>query len=370
MHYKIKLLPPDFCPEVQKLFNREVVSTCSDPEIALQKFQASLKKYLPQHSLLGLNSGTAALHLGLQLLGVKRGDQVLCPTFTFAATVNAILYLQANPVFIDSEEQSWNMDPALLELAITEGLKKGKRPAAILLVHSYGTPAQIDAILKVSQTYKIPILEDAAPAFGAYFQGQMVGTFGEFGAFSFNYNKILTTAGGGLLIGRDEASISQANHLANQARKQAPFYLHDTMGYNYRMSGLAASLGFVQLSFLSQKLDRKKQLFTIYKRELQECAGIRFQDFPKETEPNYWLTSFLLNSKEAKEKAFNTLQSAGIECRMLWNPMHLQPAFRKYTSFLSGVAEDLFNRGLSLPSAVSLTDSEQEEVINQVKISL
>ena len=274
------------------------------------------------------------------------------------------------PVFIDSEEQSWNMDPILLEAAISEGIRKGKKPAVVLLVHSYGTPAKVDIIRKIAQSYQIPILEDAAPAFGAYYQDQMVGTFGEFGAFSFNYNKIITTAGGGLLISKDEAWIRQANHLANQARQQAPFYVHDYVGYNYRMSGLAASLGFVQLSYLPQKLERKQQIFYTYKMELQDYSGISFQELPKEIKPNYWLTSFLLQSKEAKEKAFYTLQRSGVECRMLWNPMHLQPAFRKYSSFISGVAEDLFQRGLSLPSAVSLTDSEQEKVIRQLQASL
>ena len=259
---------------------------------------------------------------------------------------------------------------ALTVAAITEGIRNGKKPAAVLLVHSYGTPAKVEHIVNIADAFNIPLLEDAAPAFGARYQDQMVGTFGNFGAFSFNYNKIITTAGGGMLISKEEELIRQANHLANQARQHAPYYFHDEVGYNYRMSGLAASLGLVQLPFFHQKLARKKQLFLTYKNELDGFSGISFQDLPGEIKPNYWLTSFLMQSKEAKERAYQSLNAAGIECRMLWNPMHLQPAFRQYPGFLNGVSERLFDRGLSLPSAVSLTESEQEEVICQLKASL
>ena len=370
MQHKIKLLPPDIGPEVQSLFSAELQDSIKEPDKALQNFQLTIQKFFPQHSLVGLSSGTAAIHLGLRILGVKKGDLVLCSTFTFAATVNAILYLEAIPVLIDSEEQTWNMDPNLLEAAIADRIKSGKKPAVVLLVHSYGTPAKVEPIVKIADAYNIPLLEDAAPALGARYQNQMVGTFGNCGAFSFNYNKIITTAGGGMLISKEEELIRQANHLANQARQHAPYYIHDEVGYNYRMSGLAASLGLAQLSFFHQKLARKKQLFLTYKKELDGFSGISFQDLSGEIKPNYWLTSFLVQSKEAKEKAYHSLQAAGIECRMLWNPMHLQPAFRQYPCFLNGVSERLFERGLSLPSAVSLTDTEQEEVINKLKASL
>ncbi len=367
MQYRIKLLPPDIDSAVQKDFVRDLSATNMEPDGAINAFHTAAGKFFPDHTVLGVSSGTAALHLALQVSGVKENDDVLCPGFTFAATVNAILYLKAQPVFIDSEKDTWNMDPALLEAAILEGIKKGRKPAAVLLVHSYGTPAKVEAIQEIAERYKIPLVEDAAPAFGAYYNGKMAGTFGDCGAFSFNYNKIITTAGGGLLISKNEELIQRANYLANQARAQAPFYLHHSMGYNYRISGLAATLGTVQLPRLQQKLLRKKQIHSKYREELDGYRGIKFQDLPEAVQPNYWLTSFLLEGEYAKEKVFQGLRNAGIECRMLWNPMHLQPAFRHFSSFLNGVSEGLFKAGISLPCSVSLKDHEQEEVISCLK---
>lgn len=367
MAQRIRLLPPDIEPAVLAAFSQELASAATAPERQLADFHSALAPYFPQHSLLGLSSGTAALHLGLRLLGVQRGDYVLCPTFTFAATVNAILYQEAVPVFVDSETMSWNMDPLLLEKALEDIQRQGKKPAAIMVVHAYGTPAKINEIQALASHYQIPLLEDAAPALGAYYHGQMVGTFGVLGAFSFNYNKIITTAGGGLLLSKDEEIIRQAGYLGNQARAQAPFYLHETFGYNYRMSGLAAQLGKAQLGLLSEKLAIKKRIFSTYKQELEGEKGIEIQSLPAGMRPNYWLSSFLLKEEKDKLRAYEHLHAAGIECRMLWHPLHLQPAYRHFPAYLNGMAEMLFQRGLSLPSACSLTQEEQQEVIDQLK---
>lgn len=365
--FRIPLLPPDIEPAVLSSFTRELHADAASPDRQQAGFHKALKPLFPDHALLALSSGTAALHLGLRLLGVGEGDYVLCPTFTFAATVNAILYQHASPVFIDSEELSWNMSPELLQQAITSLRRQDKKIAAIIVVHAYGTPASMDAITEIAGEYKIPILEDAAPALGAFYGERMAGTIGELGAYSFNYNKVITTAGGGLLVSREEELIRQADYLANQARAQAPYYFHETWGYNYRMSGMAAQLGTIQLGLLQEKLHRKKEIFSIYRHQLEGCAGIRFQELPAMMKPNYWLSSFLMKDEAGKLEAYRQLQAAAIECRMLWRPLHLQPAYRDFPAYLNGVSEMLFSKGLSLPSACSLSEDEQAEVIARLK---
>lgn len=365
--FRIRLLPPDIEPAVLSSFGRELHAGATAPDRQLAGFHAALKPLFPDHSLLAVSSGTAALHLGLRLLGVGEGDYVLCPTFTFAATVNAILYQHARPVFVDSEAESWNMSPELLQQAIEDLQRQGKKVAAIIVVHAYGTPASMDAITEIAGACHIPLLEDAAPALGTFYGEQMAGTFGKFGAYSFNYNKIITTAGGGLLLSRKEELIRQADYLANQARAQAPYYLHETWGYNYRMSGLAAQLGTAQLGLLQEKLRRKKEIFNMYRQQLEGYAGIRFQELPAIMRPNYWLSSFLMKDEASKLEAYRQLQAAGIECRMLWRPLHLQPAYRDFPAYLNGISEMLFSKGLSLPSACSLSEDEQAEVIARLK---
>ncbi len=364
--YKIHLLPPDINKEVREAFGAELATKNLSPQEAQLIFHQAVQPYFPHHQIVGLNSCTAALHLALKLLGAGGGDLVLCPTFTFAASVNPILYQQAIPVFIDSEKESWNMDPELVEEALVVAKRQGKRVAAIMVVHAYGTPAKLDELKKIAASYEVPLLEDAAAAFGTFYKGEMVGTTGDFGAYSFNYNKILTTAGGGLLISRDASLIRQADYLANQARAQAPYYHHEEVGYNYRMNGMAARLGAVQLVHFHAKPGRKKAIFERYKRALEGVGGIVFQEFPKEVSPNYWLTSFLLEKKTARDKVIQRLRQEGIESRMLWRPMHFQPAYRAFPVYNRGIAENLFERGLSLPSSVSLSEGEQQEVIKQV----
>lgn len=365
--FRIKLLPPDIAPAVLNSFAHALAATATAPDQQLAAFHGSFNPYFPEHSLLGLSSGTAALHLALRLLGIGQDDYVICPSFTFSATVNAILYQQATPVFIDSEAQSWNMDPLLLEEALEDMGKKGRKPGAIIVVHAYGTPAKIAEIQALASHYQIPLIEDAAPALGAAYQGQMLGTFGLLGAFSFNYNKIITTAGGGLLLSKEETLIRQADYLANQARTEAPFYLHETWGYNYKMSGLAAQLGKVQAGLLEEKIASKKEIFNTYRQGLEGTAGIEFQDLAAEMSPNYWLSSFLMKSEKDKLKAYKHLHAAGIEGRMLWRPLHLQPAYGHFPGYLNGVAKMLFQRGLSLPSACSLSQEEQTTVIDRLK---
>lgn len=365
--FRIPLLPPDIEPAVLTAYAHQIQVNATNPNQQLAGFHAALKPLFPNHSLLAVTSGTAALHLGLRLLGVGPGDYVLCPTFTFAATVNAILYQHAIPVFIDSELVSWNMAPDLLEQAIEKIRQEGKKVAALVVVHAYGVPANMEAIMAIAQSSRIPLLEDAAPALGTYYDNQMVGTFGRLGVFSFNYNKVITTAGGGLLVGREEALIREADYLANQARAQAPNYLHETAGYNYRISGLAAQLGTIQLGLLEEKLRRKKEIFSLYRQELEGFKGITFQDLPAIMKPNYWLSSLLMVDEASKLEAYRQLHARGIECRMLWRPLHLQPAYRHCPAFLNGQSEALFSRGLSLPSACPLREEEQAAVIEALK---
>lgn len=367
MPARIPLLAPDIPAEVWQKRTSSPETLFSNPDSSLEAFHKAAAPFFPERQVLGVNSATSGLHLALRLCGVKPQDYVLCPTFTFAATVNAILYQQARPVFIDSESESWNMDPMLLEQALSDLKQKRKKAAAIVLVHAYGTPARIQEIKDLASTYKVPLVEDAAPALGSLCNGKMVGTFGRFGIFSFNYNKIATTAGGGLLVSENMADMEEAKLLANQARVQAPFYLHETYGYNYRMNGLAAELGSLQLPLLEQKLLRKKEIFTIYKEALDGMAGIQFPQAGDGVQPNYWLSSCLLPDEEAKLSLYRQLNAAGIESRMLWRPMHLQPAYRQFAVYENGVAEGLFNKGISLPSSHSLKEEQQAEVVGLIK---
>lgn len=367
MQYRIPLLPPDIPEKVQESLRTELASADLSPQASQARFHQAVQPFFPGHAVLGLSSCTAALHLGLRLLGVKPGEPVLCPTFTFAATVNAILYQQGVPVFIDSEEESWNMDPELVGQALADYRRREKRVAAIVVVHAYGTPAKMEALQELARTYRVPLLEDAAAAFGARYKGAMAGTLGDAGAYSFNYNKLITTAGGGLLISKDSSLIQQADFLANQARAQAPFYHHEELGYNYRMNGLAAQLGAVQLAHFPEKLERKKAIFQVYGNLLEGLGGLSFQELPEDICPNYWLTSFLLPQESLKEKVFKFLQQQGIECRMLWRPMHYQPAYKEFEVYNKGCAERLFRQGLSLPSSVALSEGQQQEVVDQLR---
>ena len=316
-----------------------------------------------------LSSGTASLHLALILLGVKKGDKVLCSSFTFSASANPIAYVGADPVFIDSERDSWNMCPVLLEQAIKECISEGEKPKAIMLVHLYGMPAKMDEIMRIANQYNIPVIEDAAEALGSTYKNQPLGTFGKFGVYSFNGNKIITTSGGGALICEDKSLIEKATFLATQARDDKPHYEHSEIGYNYRMSNVCAGIGLGQLEVLEERVAQKRAIKSFYKEELSSIKEISFLGENQGNFSNFWLTTILLseNSTIDREQLRLHLEKDNIESRPLWKPMHLQPVFKDCKAYVNGVSEDLFNRGLCLPSGTNMSSEDLKRVVNKIK---
>lgn len=349
---------------VQKAIEDNWVSTTGPNIIG---FEHDISQHTNARHAVALNSGTAALHLALQLVGVKAGDEVLCATFTFVATANPILYLGAIPVFIDSEPDTWNMCPELLIQAIEERIRKGKKPACILLVHLYGMPARVREIMDVAEQYEIPLVEDAAEALGSRYSGHQVGTFGKVGVFSFSGNKIITTSGGGALITTEEGLAKQAVYLATQAKENAPHYQHSQMGYNYRMSNVSAGIGRGQIEVLETRVKQRRDIFNFYKNHLQEIEGISFLTEPKECFSNRWLTTLLLPETITPEVVRQALEEQNIESRPLWKPMHLQPLFKDCAYYGQGVSDSLFTHGLCLPSSSSLSEDELYKVVKQLK---
>jgi dTDP-4-amino-4,6-dideoxygalactose transaminase len=312
-----------------------------------------------------LSSGTAAIHLGLIMLGVGPGDEVLCQSMTFSATANPILYLGAIPVFVDSEETTWNMCPVLLEQAINDRISKGRKPKAIIPVHLYGMPADMAAIMAIAKKYDIPVLEDAAEALGSSIDGQMCGTFGHIAALSFNGNKIITTSGGGALVSPDPALAAKARFLATQARDEAPHYQHSQVGYNYRMSNISAGIGRGQMQVLPLRVQQRRAIFDGYVTMLGNTPGVSFLYEPQGYVSNRWLTTILIDpsvckmDREALRLAFD---KENIESRPLWKPMHKQPIFSQYPFYGNGVSEKFFNNGLCLPSGSNLGEDEINRV--------
>lgn len=335
----------------------------------IQKFEKNLSDLSNGYSVAALSSGTAAIHLALILAGVLEGDDVLCSSFTFSASANPVKYLGANPVFIDSEIESWNMCPELLEQAIIDCIALGKKPKAIIIVHLYGMPAKMNDIQQLSIKYDIPLIEDAAEALGSTYEDQPLGTFGLFGIYSFNGNKIITTSGGGALVCKDDKLIEEAKFLATQARDEKPHYEHSKVGYNYRMSNVCAGIGVGQLEVLSDRVIRKRELFQYYKKSLSFIEDITFLEETKGNFSNYWLTTILLseNSTIDREQLRLHLEEDNIEARPLWKPMHLQPVFSDCRYYANGVSEDLFNRGLCLPSGTNMTKEDLERVVIKIK---
>lgn len=339
------------------------------PEI--DEFENGLEHYVGENKHVAVvTTGTAAIHLALILAGVSKGDEVLCQSFTFSATVNPIVYQGAIPVFIDSESETWNMCPHLLEEAIKDRIAKGKKPKAILAVHLYGMPYNIERIHQLSTKYKIPVIEDAASALGSEVNHQKCGSFGDYGILSFNGNKIITTSGGGALITSSPAQKEKAIFLATQARDQAPHYQYSSIGYNYRMSNVLAGIGRGQLEVLQERVTARRANFEFYKKELASFPDIEFLDEPKGYTSNRWLTCILTPSFEIREKIRIHLETATIESRPLWKPMHQQPIFKEYPANLNGTAADLFERGLCLPSGSNLSKDDLERVVNGIKESL
>ncbi len=317
-----------------------------------------------------VSSGTAALHLALNLIGVEAGDEVFCSTFTFIASASPITYLGATPVFVDSDRISWNMDPNLLEMALAKRDKLGKLPKAVVLVHLYGQSADIEPITQICDRYGVPLIEDAAEALGATYKSTAPGTWGQAGIFSFNGNKIITTSGGGMLVSDDEDLISKAKFLATQARDPQPHYEHTEIGFNYRLSNICAGIGRGQLLVLQDRVAARRRNFDIYRQGLGDLPGVEFMpeaDFGTSTR---WLSclTFDPNVKDInREQIRLQLLEQQIETRPLWKPMHLQPVFANCECINNGVAEDLFQKGLCLPSGSNLTDNDLERVISEIR---
>ena len=331
-------------------------------------FENRLADFIGEKSkVVALNSGTAAIHLGLQLLGVQNGDEVLCQSLTFVASVNPILYLGATPVFVGSEKETWNMCPDALEKAILNRLENGIQPKAILLVHLYGMPAKMDEIVTLSRKYNIPILEDAAEALGSTYHGKPCGTFGDFGVLSFNGNKIITTSGGGGLICQSETAKEKAIFLATQAKEDAIHYEHKHIGYNYRMSNISASIGLGQLEVLSKHIQLRRQNHAFYQQLFDTLSEVTLhQESNENFISNHWLNVIQLASFEQREALRLHLENNNIESRPVWKPMHLQPLFQDNLYFGDDLETELFNIGLCLPSGSSLS----AEDLNRIKTAL
>lgn len=397
--------------DVKKDFDDEdypqsIMAHCDDPE---QLWLESLPG-LQDKKVVALCSGTAAIHLALIALGVKAGDEVMCQSFTFCASSHPVTYLGAVPVFVDSERETWNMDPELLDRAIQDRITKtGRKPKAIIVVYLYGMPAKIREIMDVAAKYDIPVLEDAAEGLGSRYEGQVVGTFGRFGALSFNGNKMITTSGGGALICSDDAMKQRIMFYATQAREAFPYYQHEEIGYNYRLSNVCAGIGRGQMTVLDEHIAHHRRVARLYEAAFSKIDGITFHGNPDgECDSNFWLNTILL-SPELKikgqaqtytqavegavggaagvvhatgqihtdcEPATNVealriaLDKVGIESRPLWKPMHKQPVYQTSPAYVNGVSEELFSRGLCLPSGPCVSESEVERIVAEIKAAL
>lgn len=337
----------------------------------VDEFERRLEGYLGCGKVVALSAGTAALHLGLVMLGVGKDDEVICQSFTFSASANPICYQGAKPVFVDSEPETWNMCPIALEKAIIDRKKvTDKYPKAIIPVHLYGMPAKMDEINAIAQKYNIPVLEDAAEALGSQYKGKMCGTLGDYGAISFNGNKIITTSGGGALICPNEETAKRVKFYATQARENRPYYYHEVIGYNYRMSNVCAGIGCGQMDVLADHVARRQEIHDIYKSELSNIKGLTILNNPNsDYQSNFWLTTILISPKTGKtpDEIRLALEKENIETRLLWRPMHMQPIYQDAPYYGGTVAETLFNQGLCLPSGSSLTDEDIHRVIDAIK---
>ena len=359
----IFLSPPHLSGEFEKSYIEQALDDNWVAPIGpnLDAFEEDLSSYFngEMHAV-ALNSGTAALHLALILLGVKRDDVVLCQSFTFAASANPIAYLGARPMFIDSESTSWNICPDLLEKAIKTCLEDNILPKAIIAVDLYGMPYQIDEVSKIAKTYGIPIIEDSAEALGSSYKGRPCGAHADFSIFSFNGNKIITTSGGGALLTKRREDKAKALYLATQAKQPFPYYEHLDIGYNYRMSNILAGIGRAQLKVIYDRVGLRRRNFEYYKTRLGDFKNIEFLKEPQDCFSNRWLTCIVLENYETREAIRKELLINNIESRPLWKPMHLQPVYSGNRSFTNGVSATLFEKGLCLPSGSNLTDQNLE----------
>ncbi len=335
-------------------------------------FEKDIKNYLEEDvEVAALSAGTAALHLALIQLGVGQGDSVICQSMTFSASANPIVYQGADPVFVDSEADTWNISPKYLRQAIEQEVAKGKKPKAIVVVHLYGMPCKIKEIMAISEEYDIPVIEDAAEALGSRYHGQKCGSFGNFGILSFNGNKIITTSGGGALVCHNAEDKKKTVFLSTQARDDAPHYQHSEIGYNYRMSNVCAGIGRGQMEVLESRVQQRRKIYANYVASLDAIPGIHFLSEPEECDSNRWLSTVWVDPEETggvtREDIRKSLLEENIETRPLWKPMHLQPVFKETAYYGAAVSEQLFEKGLCLPSGSNMKEEEIERVISLIK---
>ncbi len=330
-------------------------------------FESELASKVGIKAAAALNSGTGAIHLALKAVGVEAGDVVFCQSLTFSATANPIVYQNAVPVFIDSDYKTWNMCPMALEKAFQKYLEIGKLPKAVLVVHLYGLSADMDRIIDICHKYNVPIIEDAAESLGSKYKGRYTGTFGDYGIYSFNGNKIITTSGGGMLVSDNEEKIAKARFWATQSRDPAKHYQHSELGFNYRMSNVVAGIGRGQLRVLDERIKKKEYIFHFYKRELAQLAGVEMMPVNHWDAPNYWLSCMILSGKVRPLDIVKALEKENIESRPLWKPMHMQPFFSVYDFIGEGVSERLFENGICLPSDTKMSDAELNRIVRIIK---
>lgn len=368
MNSKIWLSPPHLSGNEVKYMQEAIDSNWVAPNGPnIDEFEKTIEVYLNQQkNVTVLNSGTASLHLALIMANVVKGDEVICQSFTFSASANPIIYQGAIPIFVDSEKDTWNMCPVLLEKAIKDRIKNGKKPKAIIAVHLYGMPYNVEKIGELGKKYEIPIIEDSAEAFGSEVNGRKCGTFGDYGILSFNGNKIITTSGGGALITSSEKQKEKIIFFATQARDSAPHYEHSQIGYNYRMSNILAGIGLGQMEVLQDRVMARRRNFIYYKESLKDTQ-LQFLDEPDGYYSNRWLTCVVTKSFKLREKMRTALQKEMIESRPFWKPMHLQPIFKNHLSYTNGFSESLFDKGLCLPSGSNITINDLDRIVDVLK---
>ncbi len=367
--YKIFLSPPHQSGEEINYLKEALKSNWLAPGgLFVKAFEDGVKSITERGHCVALNSGTAAIHLALKVLGVGSGDHVLCQTFSFVATSNPIAYLGAIPVFIDSERKTWNMDPEILEHAIQDLLKQGIKPKAIIYAHIYGFPAQIKALLNIAHKYEIPIIEDAAEALGTKINNKSIGKFGDLSIISFNGNKVITTSGGGALLTDNELWADRARSLSSQARDKSKIYAHTEIGYNYHMSNLSAALGLSQLPQLESWVKKKRLIFVEYASFFQHLGLYKFVRESKGNYSNRWLSAFLAPEPQIRDRIITALEINEIESRNLWKPLHLQKLYPLQKAYVADVSLDLFESGFCLPSGVGLQPSEQSAIMRIIEL--
>lgn len=378
MQKRIFLSPPHMSGNEQKYVNQAFEQNWIAPlGPNVDAFENQIAKYIGVKSAAAVSAGTAAIHLALELIGVGRGDTVFCSSLTFAASANPIVYQGAEPIFIDSESETWNMSPLALEKAFKVEQEMGKLPKAVIVVHLFGQSAKMDEIMEICNKYGVPVVEDSAESLGTTYKGKQTGSFGQFGIFSFNGNKIITTSGGGMLVSNDDVAIQKARFLSTQARDPAVHYEHSHIGYNYRMSNIVAGIGRAQLEVLDKRVQARRNIFSRYKESLGDVVGITFMPEFEDAIPNRWLSTLLIDEKLTGVTYLDIIEALkveNIEARPIWKPLHKQPVFQgaKYYqhSENENISEQLFSQGLCLPSGSSMTMEDQDRVIEVIKNAL